>query len=82
MNIKWPERKSYLDTNNLQVEWLGAQDAKQEVRGLSANGHEACVFHMKNHVTCDLQYVTVWLSSEASPRIIFFLFFQPVFWIS
>ena len=55
MNIKWLGRKSYLDTNSLQVEWLGAEDAKQEVRGSSVGGREARIFRVKNHVTCDLR---------------------------
>jgi hypothetical protein len=42
-----------LDTDNLRVKWLGAEDAKQEVRGLSAGGREVRVFRAKNHVTCD-----------------------------
>ena len=41
MNIKWLERKSYSDTNNLQVEWLEAEDAKQEIRGSSAGVRKA-----------------------------------------
>jgi hypothetical protein len=41
MNIKWLGRKSHSDTNSLQVEWLGAEDAKQEIRGSSAGGREA-----------------------------------------
>ena len=41
MNIKWLGRKSHLDTNSLQVEWLGTEDGKQEIRGLSTGGHEA-----------------------------------------
>jgi len=45
--------KISFDTNNLQVEWLGAEKAKQEVRGLSASGREARVFRAKNHVSCD-----------------------------
>jgi hypothetical protein len=53
MNIKWLERKSYLDTNSLEVEWLGAEDAKQEDSGSSSDGREACVFRAKNCVTCD-----------------------------
>ena len=57
MNIKWLERKSHFDTNNLQVEWLGAEDTKQEVKGSSAGGCEACVFRVKNRVTCDLRCV-------------------------
>ena len=36
MNIKWLGRKSHLDTNSLQVEWLGAEDVKQDDRGSSA----------------------------------------------
>ena len=42
MNIKWLGRKSHLDTNSLQVKWLGAEDVKQEVRGSSAGGYKAC----------------------------------------
>jgi hypothetical protein len=62
---------THLDTNNLHVEWLGAEDTKQEVRGSSAGGRKA-----KNHLIYDLRHTTVWLSSEASPRIkIFSLFF-------
>ena len=53
MNIKRLGRKSYLDTNSLQVEWLGAEDAKQEVRGSSVGGREACVFRVKNRVKSD-----------------------------
>jgi hypothetical protein len=83
MNIKWLRRKSYLNTNNLQVWWLGAEDAKQEVRGSSAGGHEACVFRAKNHVICDLRRATVWLSSGAAPGIKkTSLFFQCIFWLS
>jgi len=41
MNIKWLGQKPHLDTNSLQVEWLGAEDMKQEITGLSAGGHEA-----------------------------------------
>ena len=48
MNIKWLVRKSYLDTNSLQVEWLGAEDAKQDDRGSSVGGREARDFHAKN----------------------------------
>ena len=58
-----------MDTNSLKVEWLGAEDAKQEVRGLSAGGREACDFRVKNLVTCDLRCPTVWLSNGASPEI-------------
>ena len=78
MNIKWRERKCHLDTNNLQVEWLGAEDTKQEVRGSSAGGREACVFRVKNHMTCDLRRVTVWLS-RASPSIKKSLFINEIF---
>ena len=53
----------------MQVEWAGAEDTKQEVRGSSADGHEACVFCVKNHVTCDLRCPTMWLSNGASPEI-------------
>ena len=59
MNIKWLGQKSHLDTNNLQVEWLGAEDVKQDDRGSSAGGHEARVFRVKNRLTCDLRRVTV-----------------------
>ena len=69
MNIKWLGQKSHLDTNNMQVEWLGAEDTKQEVRGLSVGGREACDFRMKNRVTCDLRCLIVWLSNGASPEI-------------
>ena len=31
MNIKWLGRKSHLDTNNMQVEWLG--DQRRETGG-------------------------------------------------
>ena len=79
MNKKWLGRKSHLDTNSLQVEWLGAEDTKQDDRGSSAGG----VFRVKNRLTCDLQCATVWLSSGASPGIkFFFLFFQLIFWLS
>ena len=47
MNIKWLGQKSHLDTNNLQVEWLGAEDAKQDDRGSSAGGREATRFWRK-----------------------------------
>ena len=30
-----------MDTDSLQVEWLGAEDAKQDDRGSSAGGREA-----------------------------------------
>ena len=43
--------KISFDTNSLQVEWLGAEDAKQVVRGLSAGGREARIFRVKNRVT-------------------------------
>jgi len=43
-----------------------AEDMKQEVRGSSAGGCEARIFHLKNHVTCDLRSVTEWLSSRVS----------------
>jgi hypothetical protein len=46
MNIKWLARISYLDSNILQVEWLGAEDMKQEVRGSSVDGYEAAVTSM------------------------------------
>ena len=57
-----------MDTNSLQMEWLGAEDTKQDDRGSSAGG----VFRVKNRLTCDLQCVTMWLSSGASPGIKFF----------
>ena len=82
MNIKWLGRKSHSDTNNLQVQCLGAKDTKQEVRGSSAGGREACVFCVKNRVTCDLRCPTVWLSNGASLEIKTILIFWPVFWIS
>jgi hypothetical protein len=53
MNIKWLGRISHLDASISQVEWLGAEDVKQEVKGSSGGGREACVFCVKNHVTCD-----------------------------
>jgi hypothetical protein len=31
MNIKWLGQKSHLDTNSLQVEWLGIEHVKQRV---------------------------------------------------
>jgi hypothetical protein len=70
-----------LDTSVLQVEWLGVEHAKQEVGGLSAGGHKARVFHVKNHQTCDFCFrcSTVWLSSGVSPNIKKNLFFQPTF---
>ena len=37
-----------MDTNVLQMEWLGVEHTKQEVQGLSAGGHEV---HEKS---CDL----------------------------
>ena len=37
----------------LAVEWLGAEDAKQNDRSSSAGGREACVFRAKKLVTCD-----------------------------
>ena len=62
----------------MQVEWLGAEDTKQEVRDSSAGGREACDFHVKNRVTCDLRCPTVWLFNRASPeikkKILIFLF--------
>ena len=58
-----------MDTNSLQVEWLGAEDAKQDDRGMSAGGREARFFRAKNRLTCDLRRATVWLSSGASPGI-------------
>ena len=58
-----------MDTDNLQVECLAAEDTKQEVRGSRAGGHEACVFRVKNRVTCDLRCLIVWLSNGASPEI-------------
>ena len=61
-----------MNTNRLYVEWLGAEDAKQDDRGSSAGGREARVFRVKNRLTCDLQCVTMWLSSGASPGIKFF----------
>ena len=42
MNIKWLGQKSYLDTNSLLVEWLGAEDAKQDDRGSSVGGRDTC----------------------------------------
>ena len=69
MNIKWLGRKSHLDTNSLQVEWLGAEDAKQDERGSSVVGSEARVFRAKNCLTCDLRRATMWLCSGASPGI-------------
>jgi len=51
------------------VEWLGAEDPKQDDRGSSAGGREALVFRAKNRLTCDLRRATVWLSSGASPGI-------------
>ena len=39
-------RISRLDTSISQVEWLGAEDAKQEIRGSSAGGREV---HEKSH---------------------------------
>ena len=68
MNIKWLGRKSHLDTNSLQVEWLGAEDAKQDDRGSSAGGREARVFWVKNRLICDLRRVTVWLSGGGLSR--------------
>ena len=62
MNIKWLGQISHLDTSILQVEWLGAEDTKQEVKGSSAGGCEACVFRLKNHVTCDLRSTTEYIS--------------------
>ena len=32
MNIKWLGRKYFFDTNSLQVEWLGTEDANQEFK--------------------------------------------------
>ena len=76
MNIKWLGRKSHLNTNSLQVEWLGAEDVKQDDRGSSAGGRETRVFRAKNRLTCDLRRATVWLSSGASLGIKKSLFFQ------
>ena len=67
--MKWGEQIFQMDTSILQVEWLGAEDTKQEVRGSSAGGREACVFRVKNHMTCDLRRATIWLSNGASPEI-------------
>jgi len=50
------------------VEWLGAEDVKQDDRGLSAGGREARVFRAKNRLTCDLRRKTMWLFG-ASPGI-------------
>ena len=58
-----------MDTNSLQVEWLGAEDAKHDDRGSSSGGCEARVFQVKNRLTCNLRRATVWLSSGASPGI-------------
>ena len=58
-----------MDTNSLQVEWLGAEDMKKDDRGSSAGGREARIFRVKNRLTCDLRRATVWLSSGASPGI-------------
>ena len=69
MNIKWLGQKSYLDINNLQVEWLGAEDTKRDDRGSSAGGREARVFRVKNRLTYDLRRATVWLSNGTSPGI-------------
>ena len=55
-----------MDINNLQVEWLGAEDTKQDDRGSSAGGREARVFRAKNRLTCDLRRATMWLSSGTS----------------
>jgi hypothetical protein len=35
---KTAKTKISFDTNSLQVEWLGAEDSKQEVKGSSASG--------------------------------------------
>jgi len=43
-----------MDTGVLQVEWLGDKHAKQEVGGSSAGRRKACVFRMKNRVTCGI----------------------------
>ena len=64
-----------MDTNSLQVEWLGAEDVKQDDRGSSAGGREARVLRAKNRLTCDLRLATVWLSCGASPGIKFFSYF-------
>ena len=83
MNIKWLGRKSHGDTNSLQVEWLGAEDAKQDDRGSSVGGREARGFRAKNRLTCDLRRATVWQSSGASPGIKKILyFFNEFFWLS
>ena len=76
MNIKWLGRKSCLDTNSLQVEWLGAEDMKKDDRGSSAGGREARIFRVKNRLTCDLRRATVWLSSGPLPVLKKSLFFQ------
>ena len=47
--------KSHLDTNSLQMEWLGAEDAKQDDRGSSVGGREERIFWAKNRLTCDLR---------------------------
>jgi len=58
-----------LDTNSLQVEWLGAEDVKHDDRGSSFGGREARVFRVKNRLTCNLRRAIVWLSNGASPGI-------------
>ena len=57
------------------MEWLGAEDAKEDDRGLSTDGREARVFRVKNLLTCDLRRATVWQSSGASPGIKKILYF-------
>jgi hypothetical protein len=42
-----------MDTSILQVEWLGDEQVKQEVKGLSTDGHEAHVFRAKNRCLDD-----------------------------
>ena len=81
MNIKWLGRKSHGDTNSLQVEWLGAEDAKQDDRGSSAGGRETRVFWVKNRLTCDARPYgrLVGHLPELKKKS---LFFQHVFWIS
>ena len=53
------EPKDNIDTCEYWVEWLGAEDVKQDDRGLSAGGREARVFRAKNRLTCDLRRMAV-----------------------
>ena len=72
MNKKWQGRKSHLDTNSLQVEWLGAEDAKQEIRGSSASGREARE-KSRDLWLATRDHVAVWGASPSIKKIPIFL---------